>query len=182
MPVTTRIKKLMAAISPRKKVECTGKALRPYFCWRALSCRRSSSHPVFSSGTESVSVGSVFPVDGEVHCVSSIGGCLLWADWSIEQTVSDHGAVRAIGDGHAWQGAIGRPAADCRVIGRVVDAAVARTQDQTIPVQLLVDRAAEMCADRAEGGQARHPITWSDANDHEQVVLIRVLADREELR
>src|SRR5258708_16446162 len=57
------------------------------------------------------------------------GRGLLRTDRSIEQSVGDHGAVRAVGDGNAGQRAVGRAAADRRVIRRVVDAAMARAQD-----------------------------------------------------
>lgn len=67
------------------------------------------------------------------------------------------------------------------MIGRVVDAAVARTQDQVVPVQLLDDGAAEVRADGAVRNQTGHTVTWRDANHLHEIVLICFLAHREEL-
>src|SRR3954453_14757051 len=41
MPVRTRMTKAKSAISPRKKLECTGNALRPYLRLNALRPSRS---------------------------------------------------------------------------------------------------------------------------------------------
>src|ERR1700694_192638 len=54
-------------------------------------------------------------------------GCLLGTNRTVERTVGDDGAVLSIGDGYAWQRAVGRTAADRGVIRRIVDAAVTRT-------------------------------------------------------
>src|SRR5438132_715760 len=174
----------MAAISPRKKVEWTGNALRPYLFCSALSCRRSSSQPTLIGRSEIPSRGSAWADSAaacEVRWVSSMPAGLLGTDRAVEQTVSDHGPVRAVGYGKAWQRAVGRTTADRGVIGRIVDAAVARTQDQAISVQLLEDRATEVGADGAVGDQSSRPITRCDAHDLEQVVLVVGLAHREQL-
>src|SRR5712691_9258462 len=106
---------------------------------------------------------------------------LLRTNGSIEQSVGDDGAIRAVGNGDARQCAVGRTAANRGVIGRVVDAAVARAQDELVPVELLVYGAAEMCADGAEGHQAAHAVAGRYAHDLHEIVLIGVFAHRQEL-
>src|SRR5260221_14347634 len=107
MPVTTRIKKLIAAISPRKKVEWTGNALRPYFCWRALSCRRSSSHPTLLPRAADVCGGAARPPGGGGRCVLRMAGGHFGPNGSPNKTLSGTGAVRPVGGGETGGGAGG---------------------------------------------------------------------------
>src|SRR5438874_12739369 len=123
----------MAAISPRKKVEWTGNALRPYLFCSAVSCRRSSSQPTRLPRGDRPSVGSAGAAwggVGAVGCVSSMCVGLLGTNRTVERTVGDDGAVWSVGDGDAWQRAVGRTAADRGVISRGGEAAVARTEDE----------------------------------------------------
>src|SRR5207253_6621749 len=125
------------------------------------------------------SAGAAWGGVGAVGCVSSMYVGLLGTNRTVERTVGDDGAVWSVGDGDAWQRAVGRTAADRGVIGRVVDAAVARTQDQAISVQLLEDRPTEVGADAAVADQSSRPIIRCDPSDLDRFVWVFVLAHRE---
>ena len=106
---------------------------------------------------------------------------LLGTNGPIEESVYQYAPVWAVSYQKARQRTVGRTPVHRRVIRRVIDAAVARAQDQAVPVQLLVDRAAEVRADGAVRNQTGHSVTWRDANHLHEIVLICFLAHRQEL-
>ena len=105
----------------------------------------------------------------------------MGTDRSIEESVCQYAPVWAVGYEKARQGTVGRTPPHRRVIRRVIDAAVARTQDQVVAIQLLIDRAAEMRTDGAVRDQTGHAVTGRDAHHLYEVVFIAFLPHREEL-
>src|SRR5689334_15479994 len=96
----------MAAISPRKNVEWTGNAFRPYLSCNALSCSRSSSQPTLSALAldKRLSVGSAAATAGGVSdegWVSSIFVHWPTADRSVRRMA--HSRLRCRSDHRLWE-------------------------------------------------------------------------------
>src|SRR5215217_926560 len=189
MPVRTRMTKVKSAISPRKKVECTGNALRPYLRLNALRPSRSfNQHQPAerrcgcSGGTDAASsaLGDTGSVMRQLLALRVTALLLHGSYWSLESTCGSDPPFWQNLDGERREGAVGRTVDHGGGVRGVEDAAVTRADDVALRAQLRQDCTAEVGADGAVGDKPRRQVC-PNANQRHQVPLVVALPLREDL-